>query len=460
MKGKKCCDLRYLFNPRSIAIIGATPKKDKASYTIMKNLLSNYKGKIYLVNPNYDEIESRKAYKSVLDIPQEVDLGIVVVNASISNKVIEESIRKKVKFLVVITAGYKEIGGEGVKREQELIRMIKESNYSTRVVGPNCLGILDNNSNVDILFLPENKISKPPRGDISLIFQSGALGASIIDRFADELIGISRFVSYGNASDLNELDFLEYFIHDPKTKVIGLYLEGIKDGRKLFNLLKASYKPIVVIKGGKTDKGSKATLTHTGSLAGNYEIFKGMCDQTNTILANNFREFENYLKIFSMNPPMKRKEVLVVTNGGGFGVLAADEVSSSKLTLYEITSKEENRIRKFLPSYANVHNPLDLIGDANSERYKNVLNIFSNNNNIGAFLIIMLVQTFSLDENIVKVISDFKKKVDKPVVGVIEGGTYAYVLRKKLENVKVPVYASVNEAVDALEKLYLWSVKR
>jgi len=452
-------NLERLFSPRSVAIIGATAHKEKASYTIMKNLISKYKGKLYLINPKYDKIEGRKAYKTIKDVPDEVDVAVIVVNASISNMVIRECMEKGVKFVIVITAGYREIGGEGVKRERELIDMIKEHNYKTRVIGPNCLGILDNHSKFDVLFLPENKVTKPKKGNISLIFQSGALGAALIDRFADELIGISRFVSYGNACDLNEIDFLEYFIEDAQTKVIGVYIEGIRNGRKIYELFKKSKKPIVVVKGGKTEKGNKATLTHTGSLAGNYEIFKGMCNQTNAILANNFRDFENYLKIFSIGKKMTKKEVLVITNGGGFGVLAADEISSSKLlSLYELTSKDIRRVRKYLPEYANIHNPLDIIGDADSERYKNVLNAFSDNPKIGAFIVIMLVQTFSLGKEVIDVLSEYNKVTDKIIVGVVEGGTYANIFRKMLESKGIIAYSSVYEAVDSLEKLYRWSV--
>ncbi len=450
-------NLDRLFNPKSIAVIGASGDRNKASYTVWKNLVENYKGKIYLVNPKYEEIEGIKCYKSVRDIKKPIDLGVVIVNAKISNTVIKEAMESKVKFLVVITAGYREIGKEGIRREMELKNMLKEHNYKTRVVGPNCLGILDNNSNVNVLFLPKNKTTRPLKGNISLIFQSGALGAAIIDRFASEGIGISRFVSYGNAVDLNELDFLEYFLKDNKTRVVGLYLEGIRDGRKLFDLLKKAQKPVIVVKGGKTQKGGKATLTHTGSIAGNYEIFRGVCQQTNTILADNFRDFENYLKIFDQNPLMKNNKVMVLTNGGGFGVLAADGIELSELLdLYTINKKEERSLRNILPDYGNISNPLDLIGDATPKRYEEALKIL-NNNGIGAYLVIILSQTFSMDERIVEVLIKIKHVYRKPIICVLDGGEYVFTLRALLESRGITCYSSVHEAIKSLEKLYWYS---
>ncbi len=449
--------LENLFNPKSIVIIGASGDKKKASYTVWKNLVEDFKGKIYLVNPKYKEIEGIRCYKSVRDIRKPIDLGVVIVNASISNSVIKEAMESKVRFLVVITSGYREIGKEGIKREIELKEMLKKYNYKTRIVGPNCLGILDNFSRVNILFLPKEKLAKPLLGSISLIFQSGALGAAVIDRLSSEGIGIGRFVSYGNAVDLNELDFLEYFLEDRKTKVIGIYLEGIRNGKRLFELLKKSKKPIIMVKGGKTRKGSKATLTHTGSIAGNYDIFKGVCQQTNTILADNFRDFENYLKIFDQNPLMKTNKIMVLTNGGGFGVLSSDEVESSEvLDLYTLNKKEEKLLREILPDYGNISNPLDLLGDATPERYEKALKIL-NNDEIGAYMVVILPQTFSMDERIVEVLSKIKRAYRKPIVCVLDGGGYVFTLRTLLESKGITSYGSVHEAVKSLEKLYWYS---
>ena len=445
----------YLFEPKSVVVIGASAKEGKAGHTILSNLKDNFKGDIYAVNPKYKEIEGIKCYPSVLGIKRKVDLAVVVVNENVANSVIEEAMKKGVKGIVVITAGYKEIGGEGIRREEELKSLLYKYKYSSRVVGPNCLGIYDNNSMLNVLFVEENKVKVPSKGNISLIFQSGALGEALMDRFSVEDIGISRFVSYGNAVDLDEIDFLEYFGQDKKTEVVGIYLEGTKNGRKLYDVLKkvSPRKPVVVVKGGKSEKGRKAAVSHTGSLAGNYEIFKGMAKQTNITLAENFEEFEDYLKAFSFYPSLKSNKIVIITNGGGFGVLASDEVEKYGLELYEFNHKEKNTIASSLPDYASIHNPLDLIGDADAQRYDKALSVVEHIKDIDGILVIMLVQTFSLNEEIVDVIIKHSKSSKKKIFAVVDGSDYATKIKNRIKDF-VPTYPTTNKAIKSMSVLW------
>jgi len=441
--------MKYFFEPKTVALIGATPNKEKASYVIFKNL-KNYSGKIFLVNPKYKEIEGFKCYPSVLDIKEKLDLCVVVVNAKIANKVIAECFEKGVKGAVVITAGYKEIGGEGVERERELKKLLDAYNYKTRIVGPNCLGILDNISGLDILFIDDSKVKKPRKGNISLFFQSGALGEGVIDELADEGVGIARFISYGNAVDVNECDAVSFYSEDKHTKVIGGYIEGLRNGKKFYELIKNVKKPVILIKGGKGKKGGEAVATHTGSIASNYKVFKNILENENAIVEESFQEFKNTLKIFSYLPKPSASNLFIITNGGGYGVLAVDEAEKQNITLYELTENDKVYFKTFLPSHATPHNPLDLIGDASPDRYDFALKHISRLKGVGVVLVIVLAQTFAMNEQIVEVIKKYSPR--KPLVVVMQGSSYVKHLKYELQTHNIPVYETPEEAVKAIKR--------
>lgn len=442
--------MEFFFEPKTVALIGVTPNKEKAAYIVFQNL-KKYRGELYLVNPKYEEVEGVKCYPSIKDIPKRIDLAVVIVNAKIANEVIKESFEKGVKGVVVITAGYKEIGNEGINRERELVRLLESYDYSTRIVGPNCLGILDNISGLDILFVDDKKVKKPIQGNISLFFQSGALGEGLIDEFAKEHVGIARFISYGNAVDIKDLDVIKYFIKDKHTKVIGGYIEGIEKGKELADLIRASNKPVILIKGGKGKEGGKAVATHTGSLASNYKVFKDVMEQSYAIIAENFDEFKHYLKAFSYITKPKNRNILIITNGGGYGVLAVDEAEKQNLKLYKLTERDKEIVREFLPAHATPHNPLDLIGDAPPERYEKALDYFTRIKDIGAIVVIVLAQTFAMDDSIAEIIVKYAKK--KPIVAVMQGSNYVDKLKYYLQMHHVATYENSEDAIKALAKV-------
>ncbi len=458
--GSIMVDLKPLFQPKSIAVVGASQKPEKAGYVIIKNLLDmKYPGTIYPITPNYEYIEHLKAYPSISSLPKTPDLTVIAVNVNIANKIIEEAFIKDIPFLVVITAGYKEINtDEGLRHNKELEEIIKKyrkKGKKTRIVGPNCLGIYDNLGKVDLLFLPKQKMFKPKKGNIAFISQSGAIGAAFLDKFSNENIGLSRFVSYGNAIDLKEHDFLNHFAKDKETSCILSYIEGITNGTKFFESLKkaSKAKPTIILKGGKSKKGNQATQSHTGSLAASYEVLKGILKQTKTIEAKNEEELYDFGKMFSFYPKAKPKSrnIGVITNGGGFGVICADMAEKYNLNLPELDKKITTIIKPSLPEYASIHNPLDLIGDANSKRYNTAIKAMIKDRNIDVILIVLLLQTFSLGQDIVYTIIENKKTTNKPIVVVSMGSKYSRNILSKLETKKIPVYETPERAIKTID---------
>src|SRR3989344_5940105 len=290
---------------------------------------------------------------------------------AIALNALEECGKKKIQHVVMITAGFSEIGNH--KLEEQLKKVIKK--YSIRLIGPNCLGLLNNHADLDTLFLPASRLGRPKDGKISFIAQSGATGSTVLDLMAKENYGFAKFVSYGNATDVNEADLIEYLGDDPLTQVICLYAESIKDGKRFLRVAHkvAKKKPIIALKGGTTSAGAKAALSHTASLAGSFEVFKGAMKQAGVILAETLEDLFNYAKIVEKSFAPKGKNVQIITNGGGFGILAADYLSKMGLLLEEPTQETIKKLKKQFPSTYIVKNPIDLTGSAHAEDYEKAL---------------------------------------------------------------------------------------
>ncbi len=448
-------NMKCFFEPKSIAVIGASNNPNKFGHIVLLNLIqSEYKGKIYPVNLKEKEIMGHKCYDSVKKIKEDIDLAVVIVPPSISNEVVKECVEEKIPSVIMITAGYKEIGGAGIKREEELIKILKNGN--TRLIGPNCLGIWDGYSGVDTMFLPVYKLKRPDAGSIAIISQSGAFGSVILDMASDKKIGISRFISYGNATDISETDLLSYLGKDSKTKAIVAYIEGINNGEKFMRVLKkvSLKKPVVILKSGKSKKGSSAATSHTGSLAGSYEVYKGVMKQCGAIEATNIEQLFDFAKVLSSAPRLYGNNIAVVTNGGGFGVLSTDSIEKNKLDLPNFAGKIKSQLEKIIPSYATAHNPLDLIGDADPERYRKALNIIKKDKNINGILIVSLMQTGPMDSNIIDVLVDFKNSYKKPFVVCLAGGEYVKLHAQTMEDAGISTYEIPARAVGALRALY------
>lgn len=449
---RKKDNMDMLFAPRSVAIIGASATKGKIGYAVMENFVKGrFRGLAYPVNPSAKTILGRKSYPSILKIPGSVDLAVIAVPARIVPDVLRECVQKGVKATVIISSGFSEIGGEGIEREKLCEKIIAGSGM--RVLGPNCIGILDSKTGTDTLFLSMDRLGRPKPGGISFISQSGAVGSTILDWLSSEGIGISKFIAYENAMDIDEADSIEYLDRDPATRVIALYIEGVKDGEKFIRAARRAKTPIIVLKGGKTKFGSRAALSHTGRLAGTSAVYSGIFRQCGIMEADSWRELFNLAKALSFQQRPKGRRLAIITDGGGFGVLAADTAEKEGLLLPEPSAQMKSLFRKSFPAYATLGNPIDITGDTNAERYKIAIEACLRSDKYDGVLAITLFQVPTLEENIVEVVSALSKKYPKPILCCAAGGEFTRKLSDRLEAKGVPVYQTPKEAVEAFSAM-------
>lgn len=450
-KKKLIKNLKYVFEPKSTAIVGASPTSGKLSNVLMKNLINEkYPGKIYPVNPHYDNVMGHRCYDTIEQIKGPVDCIVVATPAATVPKILQQAGKKGVKGAVVITGGFSETGRADL--EEKVAKTAYKHNIA--LVGVNCLGVYNPYARVDSNFNPPYKSGRPGPGSISFITQSGAVGACTIDLAARYGVGIAKFISYGNGTVLNESDYLEYLATDKKTKSIILYIEGAKDGRRLFEVMKKvnKKKPIVAMKAGKYGKAIEAALSHTGNLAGNYLAYKAAFQQAKVTEAENFDEIFDFIRVFNQPLP-KGNRIGVITNGGGMGVLTADALDVCGFSVPEFEPKIQKALRRSLPNYANVKNPLDIIGDATVRRYEQSIELVMQDRNIDCLLIVVLYQTPPIDERLLGVLIRASDDKRKPVTVVSVGGDYTEKNRKILEGYGVPTYSSPMAAAKALRKL-------
>jgi acetyl coenzyme A synthetase (ADP forming)-like protein len=447
--------LEPFFKPKTVAVIGVSRHPRKFGHVIFKNFIdSEYSGKVIPVNPKAEEILGTKAYTSVKEIPDEVDLAVIAVPAAAVPSVVDECLAKGVKAAVIISGGFKEIGAEGAKLEQEIKTKIKGTNL--RLIGPNCIGVFDPTSHVDTLFLPTYKLKRPRPGSIAFISQSGAFGSAVLDWAASQDIGISKFISIGNKADVDEVDLINYLADDPQTKCITLYVESIDRGRQFLEAASKVLckKPIVVLKGGVTQAGARAAMSHTGSLAGSAKVYEGAFKGAGVIQAQTVDELFDYARALAYQPvPKRQKSLAIVTNGGGFGVISSDEASRQGLHLADFSAETISKVKASLPDYALPHNPLDLVGDADVQRYRVALDAVSSDPNVGLILVIVLLQTSFIESDVVDAISEANVASGKPIIVCTIGGDFTQILSKMLEDDRIPSYPTPERAVKAIGAL-------
>lgn len=455
----KVPDLTYFFKPRSVAVLGASIVEGTVGRAIMVNLVREFKGLIYPVNPKYDEVLGLKTYKSCRDLPEAPDLIVVAVPAKIVPQVLDECGGRGTKAAVVISAGFKEVGEEGEKLERMLVTVARERRV--RVIGPNCLGVYDAHSRLNTIFNPPDRQKMPPPGNVAFLSQSGALGAAILDWLAEYNIGMSKFVSYGNAADVKEWELLEYLVEDPETKVIMMYIEGVEDGRNLLKAVRKATvagKPVVVLKAGKSEKGIRAVSSHTGSLAGLYKVYEAGLTQNGALVVNELDEFILATKALSWLPAPHGDRVAIVTNGGGAGVLTTDAVELLGLRLAELSEETKRYLRGKLPPAASLNNPVDILGDAPPERYEVATEAVMKDENVDLVIVIGIMQSpafkpLEVLESMKKLLKEYKK----PTVFVAPGGEYTVNNLKKIESeAKIPTFKSPEEAAKACYFLATW----
>ncbi|MDD5317268.1 MAG: CoA-binding protein [Candidatus ainarchaeum sp.] len=448
--------LKPVFEPKSIAVIGASREPGKIGNVLVKNLVdSNFPGPVYPVNPSADEVHGLKCFKSVLAIPGKVECAVIAIRAGLVPKALAECGRKGVKGAIVISGGFSEAGEEAL--ENGLVRISRR--HGIALIGPNCLGVVNPAAKMDSIFLPTYKMGRPTQGGIAFVTQSGAVGSMVLDVVAREGFGISKFVSYGNAAAIDETDLLRYLMNDRETNIIVLYIEGVKRGREFYDLTKrlAKKKPLVVLKAGVTEKGIAAALSHTASLAGSDAAYRAVFRQNHLIEAKSLDDMFDYAKIFTTQPKCAGDRVAVVTNGGGMGVLAADALEGEGLKLAEFSRETRKALRACMPELVKDENPLDLVGDADASRFSDAIRIASSDPGVDALAVITLFQTASLDSRVVDVIINASARKRKPVINITLGGEYSEMQRRALESSGVPSFSSPTSAARSLAKLVEYS---
>ncbi len=443
---------RDFLNPKSVAIIGASSNPEKIGFNLVKNIIDGgYKGRIYPVNPNEDNILGHKVYPSVGGIIDEISLAVIVVPAKIVAEVILECGKKKVKNVIIISAGFGEAGEEGISRQTEIINIAEE--YDIQILGPNCLGIIDPTYSLNASFAKK----MPKKGNIAVLSQSGATCTAILDWAEKEGVGFSHFISLGNKASLNENEFIEYLASDKETKVVVGYLESISDGKRFLELAKrlTSRKPFILLKSGRSARGQKAASSHTGAIASDDIILDLAFEEAGIIRADSLEDIFEWATIFSTMELPKNKEVLIITNAGGPAVMATDAMEENKnIFFYNLSERQRNALERVLPLGSSISNPLDILGDADSKRFKAVLPILNEGNSSGMDIIILTPQTSTDAENIAKIIVE--EGMGKAIV-VLLGGKSFEKAEIVLAEGNVPTFLYPDRAVRAVDKLILYA---
>jgi acetyltransferase len=443
--------LEAFFKPRSVAVIGASREPGKVGHEVLKNILkSGYDGKIFPVNPNASEILGLKCYQNILQVPDFVDLGVVAVPAAFVLQVARDAAVKGLKGLIVISAGFKESGVEGAKAEIELLEICKRGGI--RLIGPNCLGVIDTATPLNASFTP----NMPRRGNIAFISQSGALGTAILDWAITEGIGFSKFMSLGNKADVNEADILEILGEDEETKVILLYVEGVIDGGRFLKAARevVNKKPIIALKAGASEAGARAVSSHTGALAGSEIVFNVAFNHAGILRVETTEELFDLAEAFSKQPIPKGPSVAIVTNAGGPGILATDACEKYGLKLNSLAQNTVAKLRGGLPPAASFFNPVDILGDATALRYRFALETVLESPEVDSLLVILTPQAMTEPVATAKEIINMARKFPhKPVIASFIGGEAVKEAIKILEAEHIPCYPFPERASKALSSL-------
>jgi 4-hydroxybutyryl-CoA synthetase (ADP-forming) len=441
-------------SPKSIAVIGASDKEGSVGRAITSNIMKGYKGTVFPISPSRDTVFDQKAYKSVLDVPEEIDLAVIITKNTIVPTVLEECGQKKIQGAVVITAGFKEVDEEGKKLEQQLKDISKK--YNLRIIGPNCLGVmnLDPQTMMNSTFL---KIT-PKSGEIALVSQSGAICAALVEDASAQGIGFSAVISMGNKADMTEIDILKMLAEHEQTKVIVMYLEDMGNGQEFLKVCKqitkknAVKKPVLVLKSGRSPEGAKAAMSHTGALMGSDEIYDALLKQSGAIRVDTMEELFDYATAFSKQPLPVEGDLVIVSNAGGPAIISTDSCSKLGIKMAKI-EEIRSKIDAVIPPWGSSRNPVDIVGDADFNRFENVLNEVLQHKNVGS-VISMCTPSATLDydklaEVIVKMSKKYKKTMLASLMGLDEGITN----REILAAGDVPYYTYAEGSIRALNAM-------
>ncbi len=451
-------DLRTLYKPNAIAVVGASDAPGKVGNAVVKNLIScGFPGEIYPVNPKAEEIEGLKCYPSVSDIPGEVEQAVMCIPAPFVPAAMEECGEAGVGSVVVITAGFKEASEEGAALENQLVEICRK--YDMNMMGPNCLGVIDTHTPINASFSGVYPIT----GNIAFFSQSGALCLAILDWSLEEGLGFSKFISMGNKADLNEAHFISDAADDPETDVILLYLESIEDGPAFLEAAKKASlkKPVLVLKAGVSESGAAAASSHTGALAGSDAGYEAAFRQSGVLRARTMEEQFSKAMAFAYQAVPDGKRVAIVTNAGGTGVVATDAVELSGLELADLSNETMDTLRENLPAMASVKNPVDVIGDAGPERYRHALEHSLADPNVDMALILLCPTAFTDPEETAADIKGFHEKYpEKPIIASFTGGSSVKQATRDLFAAGIPAFAFPEGAVACLQGLVEYGARK
>ncbi|SOB60570.1 Acetate--CoA ligase [ADP-forming] I [Pseudodesulfovibrio profundus] len=447
--------LHAFFSPETVAVIGASASPGKVGHTIISNMLkAGFKGKLYPVNPKATEIEGLAVINDIAELPRGLDLGVVSVPREYVLPSLEALAEIGTKSAIVITAGFKEIGKEGYDLEQQIIELCERSGMA--LLGPNCLGMMNTTAGVNASFAAGH----PNPGSIAFFSQSGALCVAILDWALGENIGFSKFISLGNKAVLDEADMLDFLNHDDETTVILGYIENVEHGEEfLKQARKASLnKPVIMIKSGTTAAGAKAASSHTGAIAGSDQTYSAAFHQSGVIRVADVATLFNLAQAFSNQPLPKGPNLAVVTNSGGPGILTADTADRSSLSMATLSQKTIQKLQEFLPSYAAFYNPVDIVGDADANRYRKTLGVVSEDPMVHSILV-LLTPTASVEiEKTAEAVIRTAAKCGKPVFACFMGKTRVAGAKKMLMEAGIPCYSFPEPAVRSIESMYKYNI--
>lgn len=440
-------ELAQLFYPKSIALIGASPHEDKLGGIALRNLLRT-KRNVYPVNPKYGEIQGFRCYSSIRDIPDAVDLSIIMRPANEVPGILAEH-AGKARYVLIVSAGFAEVGNNAA--QEEIVRIGRESQL--RLIGPNCLGIFNPHHRLDTLFIPTENLKRPRRGNVAVVSQSGAIMMCLLDAIRIANTGVSKAINYGNAVDLDAPEIFEYLAGDDTTEVVVSYLESVADGRRFLEAARflSARKPLLILKAGKGAGGRAAAFSHTGRLAGDYRVFHSLLKQSGLREARDFDDLLDAAKAVSFQRPAPGNRVCIITNGGGSGVLAADECARLGLEIADLPAAVRKELRASFPSFYTVANPVDLTGQVRIEDYRQTLRAVGEH--YDGFLVIALTGVPGITLGIGEYLRSFRESVGKPLVVHIAQGGVAPRLIRLLEQAGIPVYLSPERAVRGLAAL-------
>ncbi len=442
--------MKELFEPSCIAVIGAAREETKIGHIVLKNLVdSGFPGKLVPINPKASEILGLKCYGSILDVPDVVDMAVICVPNEHVPDVVDNCGKKGVRAVIIVSAGFKEMGKEGAELERRVAE--NRQKYDMRILGPNCLGVINTHAKMNATFTR----NYPREGGIAITSQSGAICSTLLDWSKEVKVGFSKFISVGNKVDIDEADLLEYLRDDPRSKVIGLYIEGTDRGIDFMKQasLTSVCKPVIILKSGRTSSGAKAASSHTGAMSGSDKVYEAALSQSGTIRVKSLEELFDLLLAFSSLAPLGPGGVAIVTNAGGLGVLAADSCGDYGLSMAAFTPETIQKLKAGLPEEANFYNPVDVIGDADAARYEFAIRAVMDDANVSA-AIVLLAPTDRVDiPSVANLLASSAGTSAKPMVATFVGGVDAMKGVRILRQAGIPHYESPDRAVRALSAM-------